>query len=203
VLSRGRIIIQGARLGRRWRLRKAKPSDAQPVDKVFKSIPTSATFRRDLTRASIPIEVDGKKLEFHALRTTLGTLLATSGASIREAMEQMRHTDVRLTTRIYTDPRLIDMHGAVNRIPRLSAEPETRETQRATGTDGVMPPVRLPSTQPARSHIRSDIRKEVSGRGQNWPQMAISPSAERRTNRLYPLKTKQLQRRKEPERGGD
>ncbi len=114
-------------------------------------------------------------------RGSIGWRVAAPGGPCpvgREAMEQMRHTDVRLTTKIYTDPRLIDMYGAVNRIPRISLEPEKRESQRATGTDGAIGPVRSPSTKPARSDIRSDIRKEVSGRGQNWPQMAISPSAE-------------------------
>ena len=160
-------------------LREAKPTDARPADRVFNSMPTSETFRRDLLRAKIPVEVDGKKLDFHALRTTHGTLLAVSGASIREAMEQMRHTDVRLTTKIYTDPRLVDMHGAVNRIPRITPRSEEREEQRATGTDGAIVPTGFPSPKSALSDIRSDIRKEVARRGRNWPQMAISRPSEK------------------------
>lgn len=137
-------------------LRGARPSGWRPTDAVFKSVPKSSTFRRDLERAGIPVEVDGKKLDFHALRTTFGTLLATSGAGIRESMEQMRHTDVRLTLRTYTDPRLVDIHGAVNRIPRISSTPR-QDRERATGTFDATPSRTGPD-------IRSNIREKVTGR---------------------------------------
>ena len=43
-------------------------------------------------------------------------------------MELMRHTDARLTTRIYTAPRLLDTASAVNALPRLTRPPSSEES---------------------------------------------------------------------------
>jgi len=74
-------------------------------------------------------------VDFHSLRKTYGTLLATSGSSLRESMLLMRHTDARLTTQIYTDPRLLDTAKAVSNLPELgpSDQPEL-QSARKTGT---------------------------------------------------------------------
>ncbi|MFQ5413580.1 MAG: tyrosine-type recombinase/integrase [Phycisphaerae bacterium] len=77
-------------------------------DHVFKAIPKSLTLRNDLNAAGIPYVVNGAKLDFHSLRVTSGTMLATSGVPLRTAMELMRHTHIRLTTKTYADPLLID-----------------------------------------------------------------------------------------------
>ena len=159
------------------RLRCAKPPGAGTADRVFSSIPKSETFRRDLERAGIPVVLDGKKLDFHALRVTHGTLLATSGATIREAMEQMRHTDVRLTTKVYTDPRLIDTHRAVTRIPRITSSGSAGEQLRATGTDGQPQPDASRAAGIRFRDIPRDIGEEVTGRGQEGPKMADSVEA--------------------------
>jgi hypothetical protein len=50
----------------------------------------------------------------------------------------MRHSDLKLTANVYTDPRLLDVHGALDALPSLplDAEPAAdRERLRATGTD--------------------------------------------------------------------
>lgn len=117
-------------------LREARPATWKPTDRVFRSIPKSSTVQDDLRRAEIEREIDGKKLDLHALRMTFGTLLATSKVDIREAMGLMRHTDIRLTTRVYTDPRLIDTHGAVRKLPQIRGDEPNTDRQVATGTDG-------------------------------------------------------------------
>lgn len=35
-------------------------------------------------------------------------------------MELMRHTDLRLTMRTYTDPRIFDLAGAVEKLPLVA-----------------------------------------------------------------------------------
>ena len=117
-------------------LREARPPTWKPTDRVFRSIPKSTTVQNDLRRAGIEREIDGKKLDLHALRMTFGTLLATSKVDIREAMGLMRHTDIRLTTQVYTDPRLIDAAGAVRKLPRIRGDEPSEGRQVATGTDG-------------------------------------------------------------------
>ena len=125
-------------------LRENRPADWRSTNRVFSSIPKSSTVRRDFEQAGIPYEVDGRKLDLHALRTTFGTLLATSKVDIREAMELMRHRDIRLTTRVYTDLRLIDTHGAAAKLPRISGKDGEADRMRATGTDGAVAPTKAP-----------------------------------------------------------
>ncbi|MCG3138649.1 MAG: Tyrosine recombinase XerC [Phycisphaerae bacterium] len=113
-----------------------RPADHTAAARVFRSIPKRETFDSDLTRAGIQKTDDrGWKVDFHSLRKTYGSLLAKSGASLREAMQLMRHTDARLTTQIYTDPRLLDTASAVDRLPRITGTDESESQQNLkTGT---------------------------------------------------------------------
>jgi len=72
----------------------------------------------DLAAAGIPkIDAMGRKLDFHALRYTFATKLASSGVSQRLAQELMRHSDPRLTANIYTDVTQLPTSAAVNGLP--------------------------------------------------------------------------------------
>ena len=51
-------------------------------------------------------------------------MMANSGVSIRQMMEQMRHKEERLTTTVYTDLHLIDKHAAVGSLPRITGSHE-------------------------------------------------------------------------------
>jgi hypothetical protein len=66
-------------------------------------------------------------------RADCGTLLSTSGVAPRVARAAMRHSDLRLTMNVYTVPRLLDVHGALNSLPSLNGSIEP-ESKRATGT---------------------------------------------------------------------
>ncbi len=94
---------------------------------------------RDLHLAGIPKRDDrGRTLDVHALRTTFGTLLSRGGVALRTAQAAMRHSDPKLTANVYTDPRLLDIHGALDSLPSLSLNvlPDAgRDLLRATGTE--------------------------------------------------------------------
>ena len=50
----------------------------------------------------------------------------------------MRHSDVNLTMSVYTDPRVLDVRGALDALPRLpldQSHPGERQQAKATGTD--------------------------------------------------------------------
>ena len=66
-------------------------------------------------------------------------MLAQAGTSPRTSMEIMRHTDLRLTMNVYTDPRLLDTTSAVEQLPDLDSS--IREADRAirTGTNDDRP----------------------------------------------------------------
>ncbi|MCO6438532.1 MAG: site-specific integrase [Phycisphaerae bacterium] len=121
-------------------LQEIRPANFGLTDTVFRSVPKIDTFKNDLEKSGISyVDEAGRRLDFHALRVTFGSMLAASGTALRTAMELMRHTDARLTTRIYTDPRLLDTAAAINALPRLVPSSDDREVdqKRATGTDDI------------------------------------------------------------------
>jgi len=138
---------------------QARPPDAAPTDRVFRAIPKLETFWRDLKRAGIPRTDDrGRSLDRHSLRLSFVTWLAAeAGADPRTAMKLARHTDIRLTTAVYTDPRLLDGRAVVERLPQLDGAPNCKR-QRATGTldptagpigPNVVPVLDFPCPEPA------------------------------------------------------
>jgi hypothetical protein len=47
----------------------------------------------------------------------------------------MRHSDIRLTMGLYTDPKLLDVQGALEALPALPLDGTAADAIRATGTD--------------------------------------------------------------------
>jgi integrase len=93
---------------------------------------------RDLRLAKIPKRDDrGRTLDVHALRHTFGTLLSKGGVAPRTAQAAMRHSKLDLTMNVYTDPRLLDVRGALDALPalHLGGGQAEGEAIRATGTD--------------------------------------------------------------------
>jgi site-specific recombinase XerD len=59
----------------------------------------------------------GRRADFHALRVTFGTNLVLSGAHPRVAQELMRHSDIRLPMKIYTDASKLRLAEGVAGLP--------------------------------------------------------------------------------------
>src|SRR5438309_1343755 len=53
-------------------------------------------------------------------RKTLGTELGKAGVPIRVAMELMRHSDVKFTTKIYTNSGMLPIWYAVGALPMFN-----------------------------------------------------------------------------------
>jgi integrase len=109
---------------------------------------------RDLAAAGIAkVDDRGRTIDVHALRHTFGTLLSRGGVAPRTAQQAMRHSDVRLTMNVYTDPRLLDVAGAVDALPALPIDRESPSSEkvalRATGTDSLKSSV-APMVAPTR-----------------------------------------------------
>ena len=94
---------------------------------------------RDLKAAGIAKKDErGRTLDVHALRGTFATLLSKGGVAPRTAQAAMRHSTIDLTMNTYTDPKLLDVCGALDSLPSLdlNASPSTEKNwMRATGTD--------------------------------------------------------------------
>ena len=96
---------------------KDNPSLAETVFDV----PSIETFKLDLEAAGIPYKDDrGHKTDFHALRTTFCTMMHGAGVLPRMAQELMRHSDIKLTMRNYTDTRLLPLNNSIQSLPNFA-----------------------------------------------------------------------------------
>ena len=53
---------------------------------------------------------------------TFGTHLCAAGVPLRTAQAAMRHSKPELTANIYTDPKLLDVAGAIAALPALALD---------------------------------------------------------------------------------
>jgi integrase len=121
--------------------------------------------RIDLEAACVPFVIEGRDgplyADLHALRHSFVALLDQSGASLREAMQLARHSDPKLTMRVYGRLRLQDLGNAIGRLPSLSPS-GTNGTGlgvlTATGTDGPHVPPHVPAHVPAGDSGRGRLR---------------------------------------------
>ena len=74
-----------------------------------------------LRPASTIRTMQGRFADFHALRTTFGTLLTLASRSQRTVMELMRHSDMKLTAKTYTDANMLPVSETVDLLPDFSA----------------------------------------------------------------------------------
>lgn len=99
-------------------------------------VPTMKTFRADLATAGIAyIDDQGRRFDFHAIRHTFGTNLSRAGVPLVTAMALMRHSDPKLTSRVYTDARALPVMDALDGLPSFQHASPGREACVRTGTD--------------------------------------------------------------------
>ncbi len=88
--------------------------------------------RRPKTRI-VTDDDEGRVIDLHAMRTTLGTNLARARVAPQIAQRIMRHSDYRTTLKHYTVLGLTDTAAAIESLPAV--RPDDRQAARATGTD--------------------------------------------------------------------
>ncbi len=129
------------------RRRETVPDRLPGSLKLF-NVPTGLVriLDRDLAVAGIPKRDErGRTIDVHALRHTFGTHLSKAGVPLRTAQAAMRHSDPRLTANVYTDPKLLDVAGALEQLPELDLEKtadvceEARKIGAGTGTRTLAP----------------------------------------------------------------
>ena len=64
----------------------------------------------------------GRTTCVHSLRHSFATMLSRAGVAPRVAQAAMRHSSIDLTMQIYTDPKLLDVSGALRALPELRLE---------------------------------------------------------------------------------
>jgi len=96
--------------------------------KLFRTKPDQRTWRRDLKRAGIEYQtIDGYAYR-GATRTTFATHLYRAGVDLRTTQELMRHSDPKLTAKVYQRVRLIDTRPAVDKLSR----PQTQQSSKSS-----------------------------------------------------------------------
>lgn len=100
-------------------LKRQRPASWVTSDLVFEDIiPDMDVFRNDLKAADVPfIDDQGQRIDFHALRKTYCTNLARAGVNPWIAMKLMRHSDIHLTTKVYTDAGKLPLRESLDRLP--------------------------------------------------------------------------------------
>ena len=92
-----------------------------------------SVFRADLRAAKIEfLNAMGQRVDFHALGHTLATNLALAGTAPRVAMEVMRHSDMRLTSKNLYRCRVAAHYRCRNKSSVLQRVPGEGLTNRLT-----------------------------------------------------------------------
>ncbi len=161
-----------------------------PADTPVFVVPTGLRriLDRDLKAAGIPKRDErGRTVDVHAMRTTFGTLLSKGGVSPRTAQAAMRHSTIDLTMNTYTDPKLLDVVGAMEALPSLPLSGGTQRegiAVRATGTEDFrgsqFAPAFAPTPDKSRV-VRSTPVRLSNESGEDRRQAAFAASA-------YPVK---------------
>jgi integrase len=114
------------------------PDRHLPSEWVFHDwVPRISTIRSDLAKARIAFENERGRIDLHALRVTFCTNLLNAGAHPRVVQELMRHSDIKLTMRVYTDPSHLPLAAALETLQVLNVAPleavSKPNSARATG----------------------------------------------------------------------
>ncbi len=98
----------------------------------------SSMLRADLKRAGISYQdAAGRYADFHALRHTCGTLLASAGVHPKTAQDLLRHSKIDLTMNVYTHTKLETRAAAVESLPALHLTGKESQRNVKTGTDNM------------------------------------------------------------------
>ncbi len=145
------------------RLSAHQRKEQRTKGRVFRrGVPTAKTLRIDLKRLGIAaVDELGRRVDFHALRHTFGTVLSRAGVAPRTAMELMRHSDIRLTTKTYTDSNALPLFDEMAKLyptgggssPSPIASPKTVQNGVNSTNGGASPFVENVSQVPAPTEL--------------------------------------------------
>jgi hypothetical protein len=107
------------------RLLNYRPRQWSASDRVFKVVPRAGRLARDCKNVGIAFRDDqGRYADFHAFRYTFATFLQRHGIPQRFAMNLMRHSDIKLTAKVYTDESKLPIYQSIRDLPRLFPQNE-------------------------------------------------------------------------------
>jgi len=155
-------------------LKNLVPVGASSNEPVFARIPDMDRFRKDLEAAEIPfVDGQGRRADFHALRHTLATNLARCGVLPRVAMEFMRHSELRLTNKTYTDVTCLPLAEAAEMLPQFLQKKGTQKRTCESDADGHS------ASRTVADGVRAQDGKSIDNKGGSLiPSLAVADSRE-------------------------
>ena len=156
-----------------------------PPDTPLFNVPAALVkiLDRDLKAAGISKRDErGWTVDVHALRHTFGTLLSKGGVAPRTAQAAMRHSTINLTMNTYTDPKLLDVAGAMDALPALplGVDPSSEAgMMRATGTDDSRGEKFAPGFAPTAGNSRKS--GSIADKWASWGDKHSSPQETQKT----------------------
>jgi hypothetical protein len=120
-----------------------RPQDFAPGALVFPNgIPRASRLKVDAERNGIQYrDGSGRYADFHSLRYTWATFLQRNGIAQRLAMNLMRHSDIKLTSKVYTDESQLPTYEAIKDLPRLLDHTQIRAQILGAAGQNVAQPV--------------------------------------------------------------
>ena len=150
-----------------------------PTNMPLFTVPTQMVLilNRDLKLAGIPKHDDrGRTVDVHAFRHSFGTHLSKGGVAPRTAQAAMRHCSIDLTMNVYTDPKLLDVVGALDALPSLPLKNEQGVTrQKATGTEGsgALAPMLAPTPDNSGTSEAYTGKRDALSAGEQYPPQGV------------------------------
>jgi hypothetical protein len=98
-------------------LHKAKAKGVHISGRVFpRGLPSAKTLAKDLVACGLSVQdARGYRVDFHALRHTFASLVATANVSELARMKLARHTEWKMTDR-YTDSKSIPLFAEMEKL---------------------------------------------------------------------------------------
>jgi integrase len=155
-----------------------------PSTPALKVPPRLRAFNRDLKAAGIPrIDERGMVVDFHSLRHTTATWLASENVPLPVAMQIMRHSDPKLTAKAYVDQAALPLAASMALLPGMPNEnrlsPDSSPDLVETGLFESQPVAsQAPDsiTQPALNELFSRFLSHLGAMGQMAPAVGIEPT---------------------------
>jgi site-specific recombinase XerD len=150
-------------------LQQQKPANGEADDLVLvNGVPDMDEVRTDLEKAGIPfLDERGRRIDYHALRTTFITRLSTMKVHPRVAMELARHSDMRLTMKTYTDVGQLPLREVMDSLPGFGSD--SRIDSRNLGPKGQT------VSQPVTETRELKTEKSIVNKGESHDLTAAVP----------------------------
>lgn len=101
-------------------LLRSKPAEANVGDPVLPTgkVPSIWAVQNPFEGCRVGYkDALGRQADFHAIRRSLNTHLAQNGVDAHTRKEIMRHSELRLTLDVYTDPTALPTVAAIEKLP--------------------------------------------------------------------------------------